>query len=334
MVTQSLFQHPAGSSNQALMLSMRTQTDKLNQLLQTLRTTVSEQTVDLTDIYTQLEAIELQFANILSVLDDIENNGGLTDEQEFLLSLVTAVDSILGTVPQQVKDTIERSQRAAKAIQKGLLEGRKNAVAIKVEQQARITEQEAFASQVTTLSAQIGLSLGMVNQEIVARADGDTALASSVETVTTALNGNIAQTLLIQESVDGIEGRIGLAINLNGEVVGLVQLDGTASGSNFTVLADNFYVGTTGTSGGDPVPIFAIRTVDGVSKIALRADVYADGDIIARHIAAGTITAAKMAVTDLSAIAANVGTITAGKLQRADATMIVDLDNKRLKISS
>jgi len=54
--------------------------------------------------------------------------------------------------------------------------------------------------------------------------------------------------------------------------------------------------------------------------------------ITAAEIAAGTITADKMSVTDLSAIAANIGTITAGLAKSSDGKIQLDLDNKWLKV--
>jgi hypothetical protein len=338
MANQSLFQHAAGGTPAQLQLALRSLTDKLNQALvrqqEQTSTGLADAQAQLDALLAQLDLAQTSITAILAALDDIEANGGLTDQQEFLLMLTHEVDGILGSVSQQVRDTITRSQEAANAVIKAMLDGRKNTVAIKVEQTARLTDQEAFVQQLSTFSAQIGLSLGMVNQEIVARADGDSANASAIQTVSTALDGNIAQVQVIQSSVNGLNTKFGVALNNNGEVIGLIQLDGTPSGSTFTVLADTFYVGKTGTGGGTPIPIFAIRTVNGSSQIALRADMYADGDIIARHIAAGSVTAAKINVTSLDAIAVNAGTITAGKLQRSDATMIVDLDNKRLKISN
>lgn len=340
MVNQSLFQHATSASPQALQLALRSLTDKLNQSIASQQ---QQAATDLGAVQAQLDALLAQITSataeitdILSALEDIETNGGLTDQQEFLLMLTHEVDGILGSVAQQVRDTITRSQESANAVIKSMLEGRKNAVAIKVEQTARLTDQEAFVQQIATFSAQIGLSLGLVNQEIVARVDGDSANASAIQTVSTALDGNIAQVQVIQSSVNGLNTKFGVALNNNGEVIGLIQLDGTPSGSTFTVLADNFYVGKTGTGGGTPIPIFAIRTVNGVSKIALRGDVYADGDIIARHLAAGSVTAAKINVAALDAITGNFGTMTAGRMLSPLGKVDFNLDDSapRLKISN
>jgi hypothetical protein len=289
---QTLFQRPTSKTLDGVFYAVSGLMDTLDRLRQAEQ---DEDEVDLSAINAAIAAANGQIADLIAALNEIDLNGALTAQQEFELALVTQVDTILGSVSQAVKDSIRRSEDSAAAVIRSLLEGRKNAVNIKVEQTARVDEREAFVQQVSEFSAQIGLSLGLVNQEIVARADGDSANAEAIQTVSTVLDGNVAQVQTIQESVNGLSAKFGVVINLNGEVIGLVQLDGTPAGSNFTVLADNFVVGKTGTSGGDPVPVFAIRTIDGVSKIGLRADVYADGDIVARHVAAGAITAVKIA---------------------------------------
>src|SRR5690606_20809315 len=119
-----------------------------------------------------------------------------------------------------------------------------------------------------------------------------------------------------------IEGRFGVAINANGQVVGLIQLDGSAAGSNFTVVADKFQVAQPDAAGGTPVPVFTIANVGGTNKLVLRGDMLADG----------TITATKLSVSTLSAIVANLGTITAGRLVSADGKMRIDLSNATKEI--
>ena len=135
---------------------------------------------------------------------------------------------------------------------------------------------------------------------------------------------------MLTESVDGVHTRFAVNLNAQNEVIGFIRLDGGVTGSNFTVAADNFYISKVGTAGGAAIPVFAIQTVDGVAKIAFRGDMYADGTIIARHIAAGTITADKLSVTSLSALSANLGTVTAGLIRNAADTLRFDLPNMRL----
>ncbi len=58
-----------------------------------------------------------------------------------------------------------------------------------------------------------------------------------------------------------------------------------------------------------------------------------DNAITAEQIVAGAITADKMAVVELAALAANLGTVTAGLMQSPDGTFIVDLNNKQILIT-
>jgi len=302
----SRFLYPTGKTVEHLYNTLRVLIDTLNR----------EQSSDEVD----LDALNAAIAAAQATLADIELNGALTAQQAYELSLVTAVDTMLGSVSRLVLDSIKQSQMAAEATIRALLEGRNNKVAIRVEQTARLTESEAFVSQLSSFDAQLGLANGRIDEEITARADGDSALAEVTDTITSALNGNIAQVQIIAASVDGIEQKFSVTLNNNGEVTGIVQLDGTESGSTFTVAANKFLVSLFGTTGGDAVPVFSVQTVNGVPKLAFRGDMYADGSITAQHLNVAT----------LSAIAANLGTVTAGLIRNADDTIRFDLPNMRI----
>ena len=125
-------------------------------------------------------------------------------------------------------------------------------------------------------------------------------------------------------SVDGVSAEWGVAIDIDGNVVGLVRLDGSLTESTFTVVADKFQVAQPGSAGGDPVPVFVIASVDGVNKLALRGDMLIDGTILARHIS----------VSSLSAITANVGTVTAGLIKSSDNKMQINLNTGVITIDT
>ena len=91
-----------------------------------------------------------------------------------------------------------------------------------------------------------------------------------------------------------------------------------AFGSSNVVLAS--YLGGTNLNA-----IFGRTVIEG-SKIKT-------GTISATQIAANSISADKMQVSNLSAIASNIGTITSGLLQSSDGKMQVDLTNKRILIA-
>lgn len=315
MADGSRFVYPTGKTPEQLFFTLRTLIDTLNRMQQ------SEST-DLSALAAELEDANQQ----ISDLWDAVNSGGgsgLTPQQLFELSLVTAVDTMLGSVSSLVKDTIKRSNEAAEAAIKATLAGLQNKGEIRVEQVVRKSENEVFVGQLSSFQAALNNTQAAVNNEIIARTNGDSALASDITDLTTTVNGNTAQILLLANSVDGIEARWGVAINMNGQVTGLVQLDGSASGSTFTVVADKLMVAYPDVNGGDPIPVLALEEIDEETVLAL------NGTLIANAIVAGTVT-----VNELSAFTANLGTITAGRLQSADGLMVIDLDEKVIRIQN
>lgn len=306
----SLFIYPPGKSPEQLFQTLKVLIDRLNQI----------KAKDNTDLTAINEAIEDAQEAVGDIQEFLEGTERFTEQKAFELSLVTAVDTMLGSVSNAVLESIKQSQMAAEATIRSLLEGKRNSIAIRVEQTARLTDREAFANQIETIEARLGTAEASIVTETTARTNADNALSSVDQTLSTALNGNIAQVSILAASVDGIEGKFGVAVNANGQVVGLVQLDGSAAGSTFTVVADKFLVAQPDATGGAPVPVLAVGNVGGTPKLVWRGDMYGDG----------SITVQKLNVSQLSAISANLGTVTAGLIRNADDTIRFDLPNMRL----
>jgi hypothetical protein len=323
MSTGSRFVYPTGKTPEQLFLTLKTLIDTLNRIqsedatdLSGINDAISAAMVEIGGILSTIEGINSTLSGVGDTLADIEANGGVTDQQAFELSLVTQINTMLGSVGNSVLESIKQSQIAAEATIRALLEGHKNKIAISVEQTARLTDKEAFVAQNTTFTAQLQAALAQISQEIVARSDGDSALASSIDTVTTALNGNIAQVQIIAESVDGIEQKFTVSLNENGQVVGLIGLDGTPAGSTFTVVADKLKAAHPSVNGGDPITFLNIETIAGVPTFVFN----------------GLIK-----VLSLSSLSANMGTVTAGTiigllLRNADNTSYWDLETGDFQI--
>jgi hypothetical protein len=108
-------------------------------------------------------------------------------------------------------------------------------------------------------------------------------------------------------------------------------LGGTITGDKIdagTITADNIATGTitsaqirTGTIGADQINADSIATA-----------VLATGKLTAGTIEAGSIGAEKLDVTTLSSITGNMGTLTAGVMKSGDNKMIIDLNNKFIRI--
>ncbi len=118
--------------------------------------------------------------------------------------------------------------------------------AVAVEAAARASADGALATRATTLEAQMdgttasGLAV-LINNESIARVDGDNAIASNVTTLSTTVGGLTTTVTQHTSSINGIEGRWGVTVNVNGQVTGVQLLNGTG-GSTFDVVADRFRV--------------------------------------------------------------------------------------------
>lgn len=181
---------------------------------------------------------------------------------------------------------------------------------------AQARHELALMTATATLQGSLSEHVALLNRSVQAAAEAS---------ITALLDGadNKFRIVDISGTVAGISARWGVAVVMDGptpHVLGLVSLDGSAEGSTFSVIADHFTVAQPGEDGGDPVPVFEIGEVDGVPALALKANVFADGAIVARHLAVAT----------LSAIAADIGEVTAGVLRSPDGHMVIDLGNKSI----
>lgn len=312
----SRFIYPPGKTPEQLYQTLKVLIDRLNQIK-------SEDDTDLTAINDALTAAQ-------EAIQNIEINGAMTEQQAWELSLVTAVDTMLGSVSNAVLESIKQSQKAAEATIRSLLQGQNNKVAIRVEQQARLSEREAFASQVETVLARLGLAEASITTETTARTNADNALSLVDQNITTALNGNIAQLNILATSIDGIEQKFAVTLNENGQVTGLVQLDGSPAGSNFTVVADKFQVAQPNETGGAPKSVFLLGNIAGTPTLVFHGDMFGDGTITANKLNAASIATLYIADPTNTYFFdfAN------GRLGRTDGKMIVDLNNIRFRMGS
>lgn len=100
---------------------------------------------------------------------------------------------------------------------------------------------------------------------------------------------------VVNTAVDGLRGKWGVKLDLNGYVVGLSLNSGVSTGgkaeSSFYVLADTFAVGAPGKSGIVP---FAIDAQTGL--VAIRGNLVARGSITGQHLGAYSVDRDKLAL--------------------------------------
>jgi hypothetical protein len=254
----------------------------------------------------------------------------LDAETRFRIGLTNAVDTVIGSISNIEKQVKTQIQATSEANIRALLTGSQNAANIRLEQTQRITENEAFAQQITDLSTTLnGTVAAQITQEITARSTADTALAEQIDTVSSALADNVSSVSVLATSVDGIKSQFTVALNENGNVVGVIDLSQENGSSAFTVEAAKFLVALTGTTGGDAVPVFSIQNVNGSPKLALRGDMYADGSITAQKLNAASIATLYISDPD-NTYFYNFAT---GQQGSTAGDFLIDMKNKTIDIS-
>ncbi len=119
------------------------------------------------------------------------------------------------------------------------------------------TTDQAVASLETSLLAEINGVEAWAAQTFRTEAQVNTAISDAVTSVETELNGLSTDVTQVQSAVDGIEGVYGVKINNNGVVSGFGLISQLVNGSpvsDFIVDVNNFYVGTSDTSGNFAAP--------------------------------------------------------------------------------
>lgn len=332
------FPYPRSNDNAALALWARQLVDRLNGVRRADTEALTTVTGDVADLQDAQATTDATLTTIQGDIDSL-STAGLTEQQIFELSLTTASNAVFGAAQQISDDALQWAQAQSEALLEAAVQTYQNRASISVEQRVRHTATESLASQITTLEADLGTTSAAVTAEAMARVTGDSALASSISTVQTQADGNTTAISTIQESVDGVSARWGVVINANGQVTGLIRLDGGSTGSTFTVVADKFVVAHPSSPGTTQV-VFVAGNINGVSGVGINGNVLIDGSILARHLSVGT----------LSAIAADLGTVTAGlirnsadtirfdlpnmKIYRVDGTMTLDFANKLFEITA
>lgn len=128
-----------------------------------------------------------------------------------------------------------------------------------------------------------------VRQESIARATEDGALAAQITEVSTEVGDLYATVGILAESVDGVNARFGVSLDVNGYVTGFVQNNDGQFG-DFSILADRFRVVAPGAAALTPFEVsggvvrikeavIGTLTVNKLQSGTMTADVELDGSI-------------------------------------------------------
>lgn len=132
------------------------------------------------------------------------------------------------------------------------------------ESTTRASQDSALASQISGLTASLDSEVSAreaaVASEASARVSGDNVLASQLTTLSTTVDGHSSSITAFAQSIDGLEARVGVRLDVNGRVTGWVLNDDGQQGA-FAIRADSFSIEPTSSSG--PRTAFA----DGVWRV-------------------------------------------------------------------
>src|SRR5690606_31496835 len=202
-----------------------------------------------------------------------------TQALEAMQNYAAEVEQMIADAGGVAQGVYNLYQQAAAARHASLAQHYLTEAVARLEQHVRRSEDEVRAQQINTVAAYLAGTAATIETIEQAVVNGEDSIAQKIETVESQAAGNSAAITTIQESINGIEARWGIAIDLNGRVVGLVQLDGSASGSTFTVVADKFIIAHPTDSGQLMTP-FVVGMVNGVSTVGINGNLIVDGSIL------------------------------------------------------
>ena len=179
------------------------------------------------------------------------------------------------------------------------------------ERSATIEENLALSKKIDATVAKLGETQAAIVTESMARATDKEAMAKRVDTVQSTLNGHTASIKTQQESIDGLNTKYTLKLDVNGYVSGFgMANDGKTS--DFIVNADTFAIAAPGSTNYAFNYKATAETLPNGTVIP--AGLYLDSAVI------GSIDAGKIKADKLSAVSANLGEITAGSISVGNYT--------------
>ena len=209
-----------------------------------------------------------------------------------------------------------------------------NAQAISQEHQQRVDANSAYSQLITQVQAGIDSTYALISEEITARQDGESTLASAINTAQSVLGTSIAsaQTTL-QTNINTVSGKA--------NAIGALYTAKVTVDDNGTKLIGGFGIYNDGSSveAGFDVDRFWIgRTAANKKKPFIVSDgsVYIDQAVIAT----ASIDLAKInkaTIQNLSALNANLGSITAGNMRfdkpgDPSSTLIIDSATQSIQV--
>lgn len=134
---------------------------------------------------------------------------------------------------------------------------------ISSEQQARVSGDQATASDLAGFKAQTGNSLGSINQALSTQAGQLQAFAGSLTTLTTTVGDHTNTLSVYGQSIDGLRAKWGVEFNADGVITGFALNNGGGR-TDATFVVDRFRIAKA--NGQSATVVFAVAD-DGVIEM-------------------------------------------------------------------
>lgn len=157
----------------------------------------------------------------------------------------------------------------------------------------RSAENSALATDISGLLTRVGTAEATIVTDRQARVAGDNAIATQIDSLQTSVNGNTATVSTLSQSVNGLEARYGVVLDVNGHVTGFAQNNDGVTGS-FTVVADQFSI--VAPNGGTPVTPFQVSA----NEVRINGNLIVNGTITSDTIADNAVTLGNSNYTEAS----------------------------------
>lgn len=105
----------------------------------------------------------------------------------------------------------------------------------------KVSPTETFAQRFSTINSSLASNGAAISNEATTRANADSALSQQITTLGTTVGNNSATLTTLAQTVNGIQARYGVSLDVNGYVTGFVQNNNGTTGT-FDILADKFRV--------------------------------------------------------------------------------------------
>ncbi|MGI2107326.1 phage tail tip fiber protein [Shewanella frigidimarina] len=283
-------------NNTAVTAQLNTLTSKTTSNLASINQTNQTAATNQTAITSQLNTLTSKTSTNASSITGL--NSTVTTLNNAQTTQVNAVKAIANKAAADIKTTNTTVASNQSALLSSITTMESN---VKQDSSTKVAQSEARST--ANINAKY-------NQAVKISTDQNTAQASLIGQLTTAMNNNRASITSTQQLINTVDGKVnakvGLSLDVNGKIAGWASTNNGTS-SSFAIQADKFLVSHSGTDH----PVFAIENGRLVVKTAMigvldSANIKA-GAIDTAHLSATTINAVRANLTDANIVNASIG---------------------------